>query len=707
MLNIVTSHDVSLAVSALTHAHSPATLGTAARLIANMALDPNNIPRLQEMGVVRELSHALFFQTGLDSACKLSVLRAVRLLSNCSHCREEIKTSEGLPGLMSCLKSVEEKVATSALHTVHVLLQDRDPDVIQALATNLGLPQVVQLTGHSDCNVSRRAVEILVSCAKASEGRVSLSSAGGVECLLQHLESNSSLFSAIATALCAICRDVLGRQRMRDSGGLERLIQMLMDPALAPLHGDILSGLVCYYFDEHSLKFMVKRLGLLKALTYQLQQMLASSEAEVGEREEEKEEEGEKGERDGGGGSGKQVDRESDLEDESEQCSKEAEQEVSDKKKTEEREMTGNPAIVVSDVESAEYSPSSSHTDSPLPSGFDMTTSSARSSPLPSLLSKEDVASLNHGSPSNLSWSSPSCPSSCSPSPPEDPPPPAKRQRLCSEVEFARPMPANFLDSLLSSPSPYQTPSRQPDPPLVPDLSPSLESHVVQLLSRVSHLRDCLSHLASQDLLLAMLACFLSCPSSLTSHIFKTLSRIFASPHCFQEVIRSLIPSKLYEQLYHTPYSSSASLDTSPLLSDDLDLSSPVHTLPSPPFFPLSHRLSLSPQLPPTGCSARLGYMCQELLNRLCRVGESPCGQGVLAHMLLTGEERDKEASALAAPLLCRYVLLSYGRPQRSPFLVSPQDGPSVPEADARLQWTGGAGPATGLFLLRSEGECS
>lgn len=679
----------------LTHAHSPATLGTASRLLANMAVDPNNIPRLQEMGVVRELSHALFFQTGLDSGCKLSVLRAVRLLSSSSHCREEIKTSEGLPGLTDCLKSVEEKVATSALHTLHVLLQDRDPDVIQALATNMGLPHVVRLSSHSDCNVAMRALEILVSCAKASEGRVSLSSAGGVECLLQHLDSDSSLFSAIATALCAICRDVLGRQRMRDCGGLERLIQMLMDPELAPLHGDILSALVCYYFDEHSLKFMVKRLGLLKALTYQLQQMLASSETEVGEREEEKEEEGE---RDGGRGSGKQVDRDSELEEESEQCSKESEQEVADK--TQEEELTGNPAIVVSDVETAEKSSSSSHTDSPLPSGFDMTTSSARSSPLPSLLSKEDVASLNQGSPSNLSWSSPSCPSSCSPSPPEHPPPLAKRQRLCSEVEFARPMPANFLDSLLSSPSPYQTPSRQPDPPLVPDLSPSLESHVVQLLSRVSHLRDCLSHLASQDLLLAMLGCFLSCPSSLTSHIFKTLSRIFASPHCFQEVIRSLIPSKLYEQLYHTPHSS---LDTSPLLSDDLDISSPVHTLPSPPYFPLSHRLSLSPQLPPTGCSARLGYMCQELLSRLSRVGESPYGQGVLAHMLLTGEEREKEASALAAPLLCRYMLLSDG-PQQSSLLLSPQDGSRVPKVDGRLQWAGTTGTATGIFLFCLEG---
>lgn len=654
-----------------------------------MALDPHNIPRLREMGVVRELSHTLFFQTGLDSPCKLSMLRAVRLLSNNSRCREEIKTSEGLPGLMDCLKSAEEKIATSALHTLHVLLQDKDPEVIQALATNMGLPQVVQLSSHGDHNVSRKAVEILVSCAKASEGRVSLSSAGGVECLLQHLDSNSSLFAAIATALCASCRDVLGRQRMRDSGGLERLILMLMDPELALLHGDILSALVCYYFDEHSLKFMVKRLGLLRALSYQLQQMLARSGVEQGEIEEEEE------------GSGKQVNKEGEWEEESEQCSNECEQEV----------VKDKTPIVVSDVESAEYSSSSSHTDSPLPSGFDLNIS-ARSSSLPSTESKEDVdvASINQGSPSKLSWSSPSCPSSLSPSPPHpslspSPPqePPPKRQRLCSDVDFARPMPANFLDSLLSSPSPYQTPSRQPDPPLVPDLSPSLESHVVQLLSRVSHLRDCLSHLASQDLLLAMLGCFISSPSSLTSHIFKTLSRIFASPHCFQEVIHCLIPSKLYEQLYHTPHTTA--LDSSPLLSDDLDLSSPVHTLPSPPYFPLSHRLSLSPCLPQS--NARLGYMCQDLLSRLSRVGESPYGQGVLAHMLLTGEERDKEASALAAPLLCRYVPLSLSEVHNSHFHLSLKAASSLPEADAGLQGTGNAGTATELCLFCSEGQCS
>ena len=638
---------------ALTKTHSPATLCTLARLLANLALDPLNIPRLQDVGVVRELSHALFFQTtSSDIACKLSILRAVRLLSSSSSCREEVKNSEGLLGLINCLKSSDEAVAVSALHT------------LQVLATNTGLPCVVHLCSHSNSDVSRRAVEVLVACAKASEGRVSLSNAGGVERLLQQLDElapGCDLFPPIATALCASCRDVLGRQHMRDSGGLERLIQMLSSSELAPLHGDILSALVCYYFDEHSLKFMVKGLGLLKALTYHLQQMATCQagnlEKEEGEEEEER--------------CGKQV-RERRRKDKIEEGVDEVcEEEIHNVGKEEAREDTARIIQVSVIADYSSPSPPASHNDSPALSGFDANTSPDRSSPvpLPSSESREEgMYSTNHGSfsgprcdpsnpsPSPPSWSSPSCPSSLSPSPPDEVQPLPKRPRLCSEVEFSQPMPANFLDSLLSSPSPYQTPSRQPEAPMIPDPPPSLERHVVQLLSRVSHLRDCLCHLASHEVLQALLAYFLSSTSSLNTHIFKTLSRIFASPHCFQEVVSCHIPSKLYEQLYLTPPPSAASLDSSTLFSDEFDLSSPLHALPSPTYT-YGHRPSLSSTPPLLPCNgAGLGHMCQELLCRLSHVGESPYGQGVLAHLLLAGDNRDKTASALAAPLLCRCV---------------------------------------------------
>lgn len=593
----------------MTQTISSATLCTLARLLANLALDQHNIPRLQEMGVVRELSHALFFQTASDSASRLSIMRAMRILGTNVSCREEIKMSEGIPGIIDCLKSTDNIVSESSLHTLHTLLQqDRDVDIVQGLVTGRGLIQVVQLCSHDDKMVVERAIEVLVCCASVSEGRVGLNSAGGIECLnnqLNILEPSSSMFHAITSALCASCRDVLGRQRMRDCGGLDRLIQMLSISDSASLHSDILSALVCYYFDEHSLKFMVKGLGLLRALTYQLQQMM------------------------------------------SEVC-------VDDDEAMNDVEEDRMEVSIDNGVNESSKcnTPSSTSNDSPIISGFETTTSLDSSSSQIATTPSPNNESVQSSSPGQPSWSS----LSCSSSPSSDIQPQAKRPRLSTaEIEFAHPMPANFIDSLLSSPSPYSTPYKKLDTPLPPDCHvTSLENHVVQLLSRISHLRDCLPYLASRDLLLAMLDCLLSPRSpSRQTHIYKTLARIFSSPHCFQEVISCLIPSRLHQQLSLTPPPPpppSSPLTMTTPLPDLLDLPSPLPTISSP-----------SPSLssPTTVCYAplhTLGYMCRELLTHLSRVGQSPYGQGVLAHLLLTGENKEKTACALATPLLCRYI---------------------------------------------------
>ena len=618
-----------LPASVLTHSETPATLCTVARLVANLALDPSHIPRLQGVGVVRELSHALFFQAASDPGSKLSVLRALRVLSSNGGCREELKSSEGLPGLVECLKSTDEKVAASALHTLHVLLVDSDPDVVQALVTHKGLSPVVRLCNHGEQEVGDWAVEVLVMCARVSEGRVGLHSTGGVECLLgrlQELEADQRLFPSLVGALCASCKDVGGRQRMRDCGGLETLIHLLGSPDHPSLHPDILSALVCYYFDEQSLKFMVKRLGLLRVLTFHLQRMSSSRtivNQDLVKSSPPDEEEGKK--------------------EEEESKAKEGEG------KTEE-ETEGN--LTGSVDNGSEVTSASSCSRSPTHSGFESTTSQATSSPFPASLpspspTDHSTPSLPPPTPSPHSSHSPSSPSSpstvsLSSSSPADSQPPVKQPRLSADLDFAHPTPVNFLDSLLSSPSPYQTPPRRPELISTPETSTSLESHVVQLLSRISHMRDCLPLLASHDLLLATLNCLLSSPSFLSSHIFKTLSRVFANPNCFQEAISCLVPSRLYYQF-------SISQNFSPptaSIEEILDLSSPVPSLPSP-----SHTS-------PSSAGSGLAHMCRELLTQLSRVGQSPYGQGVLAHFLLAGEGKDQTASALATPLLIRCVRL-------------------------------------------------
>ena len=241
-------------------------------------------------------------------------------------------------------------------------------------------------------------------------------------------------------------------------------------------------------------------------------------------------------------------------------------------------------------------------------------------------------------------------------------PPASKRLRLQLDIEASTPMPANFIDSLLSSPNPYQRQSKI-ESPLTADFGMSVDAQVILLLSRVSHLRDCLTSLAVPEVLLAILEYFAS-QKPPNSHVFKVLTRVVSNPHCFQDCLTSLVPSRVYEHL-------SLPADV-PCVPTELCLGGPVSPLDIPS--PLSsHLLSPSPQHRQQSLLSPLYYgspllfsdscqvfhsMCRELLERLSKVAESPYGQGVLAHMLLRGEVREKQASCLALPLLCRYLLV-------------------------------------------------
>ena len=240
-------------------------LSTSSRVLANLALDKSNIGAVLEKGVSTKLTRTLMGE-GADEGCKQSILRAIRLFGSSSDYREELKSTDGVIPIIDCLKSDNKDVALAALRTLETLTLDSDPDFVQLFCSNGAIPYIVKYCTCSETNVVASAVTALLSCAKNSDGRVALGSAGGIEALVSHLSScdpSSAVFQEVTRALCSCCRDVLSRQRLRDCGGLGKLIEMLSKIDTASLHGDVLSALICYYFDENTLKFMVKRLGLL------------------------------------------------------------------------------------------------------------------------------------------------------------------------------------------------------------------------------------------------------------------------------------------------------------------------------------------------------------------------------------------------------------------------------------------------------------
>ena len=544
-------------------------------MFANLGIDRPHVSALHKHAVVSQLSQ-LLDQPETDLDCKRMIIRALRMLCRVQECLEELKQSDGMPLILDCLKSDHVELAMGALHVLEVVSAGGDPDILQCLCNKEVMQYVIRYCNHSKNKVRRRGINILLNVAKVLDGRIALSSAGGVETLVAFMESSdkqSDIFREVVCALCTCCRDVLSRQRLRDCGGLERLIALLRDPSHASLHRNIVVALVCYYFDENTLKLMVMKMGLQQSLTYHLKTMISKDEDTV---------------------------------------------------------ATSEPGLESSSETCEAMETTLSHTESLKPSV-------SRDSPPPSKRPCLEGASeiVKHQKPPT----STTC----------DDPPPSKRPCLdlgleakiadqksamscdgpCTDKsaqdvdsDASSSTPHSFLDSLLSSPNPYQSTSsvgsRPPDSPLVGDVNSTFESQVILLVSRISHMKECLVIQSYSDTLLTILDYFIaSRPPNL--HISKVLTRVFMNLHCFQNIISSLVPSRIHRILRER--------------------------LPSPTSSPAQVE------------SDFLG-LCQGLVEHLSKNAESPYGQGVLAHLLLRGTDKEKQASCLAVPLLCRYVCL-------------------------------------------------
>ena len=539
------------------------TVGTTARVLANLSLDRPNLSRLHDHSVVGQLCR-LLSQGEMDIHCRKNVVRAMRLLCRSGEGLEEMKQSEGLPLLLDALKSDNVELAVGAIQALEVVSTLGDPEMLQQLCSKEIMQVVVRYCGNSKDKVKRSAVNVLLKSSKLLDGRIALSSAGGVEALVTYLDTVdkvSEIFHEVVCALCTCCRDVISRQHLRDCGGLDKLITMLADHTHRRLHGNMMAALVCYYFDETTLKLMVMKMRLLQTLTYHLQKMTSHQEA-----------------------SRQQPQSESGKEDQEVMSPPEPKAEMgmdTTEMSTEREAETSGSCQMSMEIAKAEAS-----------SSYQIQETEAA----------ESLSESEKTSPSDAECS-----------------PPRKRLRLDLETTDSpsseKSGSCSFLDSLLSSSRNF-SPKSHPPPssPLLGDGKSTFESQVILMVSRMSHMKDCLVFLSYTETLLSILNFFLSSrPPNM--HVFKVLTRVFMSPHCFQNCVLGMVPSKIHETI--------RLLDLPPSLSSDKS-------------------------------DVELVGLCRNLLEHISKNAESPYGQGALAHLLLRGNEKERQASCLSMPLLCK-----------------------------------------------------
>ena len=659
--------------------------------------------------------------------------------------RDELRMCESLLAVLGCLRHEEKLVKKAVLDTLESFVVNSEPELLQTLWLPAGIEGLSLVCAHAfdsgmdDMPCKVQAVNVLVECSKHYEGKAALSRAGGIEALVQFLSATDDKLEtrdSVVRALCACCRDVHGRQKLRDSGGLLLLITVLRDGDSTAHHDDILSALVCYYFDENTLRYMVRKLGLMKSLVFHLEQM-AHDETEYSvdvARDS-----------DGYGAAGgdpivdvstpnsfalEMAEIGSDIG--VAECASMDEAHWSEVPSPaqpmilDSEELLGSPVSRPASAMSGSpgrprSNRESSHSISPEPQAvetlasvttnspseskpkanpvessaleplqlvvvtpsppnpaedraglFDLGISPSFSPELSSIASSHTNASPHRWSPSSVSSEESSdqlevvkdkeddtlssLPHQANSARQSATPASIPRAIVTVDLESSTPMPANFIDSLLSSPNYYEhkQPSKQEVANPFHEGNDTTGTKVLFLLSRISHLRDCQPILASPEVLPTILDYFYA-TSPPNMHCFKVMSRIFANPHCFQDCVWNLAPLRVFmhinRALDHEASSSAAKTETqtafsySPTPGAQTPSSwSPCGFLPSP----IGTDASGNSLTPP------IEDLSWQLFEKLARVAESPYGQGVVAHALLRGDLTQVQASSLALALLYR-----------------------------------------------------
>ena len=530
---------LSFVVEILEQTQSNDVINCGSRLLGNTA--PHIKPH---SGLHVRIPKIIVYYIGTveDTNCRLSLLRTIRILARTPSYRVEMLKLDVICYICQLLESQHRDLVTAVLQVLSVLCSV-DTEAVLQLTYSQHFPCLVSLLADADLKVSKTATSIVLSLANVSECRGIIGSSGGIEKLLDLVKTDKAkqlrIHTKIIKSLSLCCQDVICRQKLKHTGGLHQLVSELkMEeyPFGNPVVTSILSGLLCYYFDDPSLQFMVHKLDLTKVLALRLEQMTAEMERkeQIGSQEDE-------------------VDKDCKVVITSDEGGIESDRESS----------TVSDCLSYPGSESTPLRDSSPHPPSDLLSS---TESSRSSTPVSSGQDEDGILPQNpgpskHPNPLSPEWNGgvypvEYCPindsfikESCHDTSVFEgilktlavsPPSSSRGGVSCASPEGFEPTPHDLIDSLLTAPSPYSAPlpPTRPDTHLTRGESPS--SHpLLALISRLSFLPDCLPSLAQHSLLLPLMKYF-SLTRGQDQRCFTTLNRIFKNHHCLSDCISCL-----------------------------------------------------------------------------------------------------------------------------------------------------------------------
>ena len=242
-----------------------------ARAIANLAKNSQNWTYYAEKNIVGQLLDMLIRSRDVDlQDCGLRALSV--FLTNRSS-RRQFFDRNGVKYVVECLGSRSPIVAVGALRVVETMSARQNDELAKQLAaTDDGFDRLLKLLASPKPKIQMSVARCLSLWAESVPQVASRAELGALLAEAK-LTTNDALKRLIVFTLCTLCRHAWCRLEMAKDETLRYLVQVLGDDDMWPYHHNVLSGLICYYYDEDGLRNLVD-LGIVSILAKRLGNIL-------------------------------------------------------------------------------------------------------------------------------------------------------------------------------------------------------------------------------------------------------------------------------------------------------------------------------------------------------------------------------------------------------------------------------------------------
>lgn len=136
-------------------------------------------------------------------------------------------------------------------------------ELTRQLVHGENLSLLVEIAQRDNASLCKQAISLLLLAIKVPLLRPLVGNSGAIPFFIQSVKDDEFRPRGdtlrFVNAMAISCQDVVNRCRVRESGGLELILQLLNRVDWARIHNRLISALVCFIYDESSLQVLLSQ----------------------------------------------------------------------------------------------------------------------------------------------------------------------------------------------------------------------------------------------------------------------------------------------------------------------------------------------------------------------------------------------------------------------------------------------------------------